>query len=144
MPQNQIYQQFSLEIKEEILMHLPIKNVVRTSILLFQWRCIWASLPNLVFDECYFQFDIKFSGVVDYVLALHNGWIHKFHLRKVSQKNKKKMNAFISGSLWYQGRKCKNLNLNYFNNHATLSILVSSVVMNSGIFIFLTAPLFYQ
>lgn len=65
------YQQSSLKIKEEIMMPLPIKYGVKTSILLFYWRYIWASLSNLVFNEYYFQYDIKLSGVVDYVLSLH-------------------------------------------------------------------------
>ena len=94
-----------------------------------------------------FSMNISFSLISNFLvlLTVPSRYTMVGYISSTLKRHLKKyMNAFISGSLRYLGRKSKNLNLNYFNNHATRSILVSSLVMNSNIFIFLTAPLFYQ
>ncbi|KAH7666172.1 RNI-like protein [Dioscorea alata] len=72
------------EIKEKILQCLPIKDVVRTSILSTKWRYVWASLQNLVFDDKDFisddDFDM-FCEFVDRFLLLHDALILQLHLR---------------------------------------------------------------
>ncbi|KAM0939183.1 putative F-box domain, FBD domain, leucine-rich repeat domain superfamily [Dioscorea sansibarensis] len=72
------------EIKEKILECLPIKDVVRTSILSTKWRYVWASLRKLVFDDKDFisdeDFDDMFPEFVDRFLLLHDGPILQFHL----------------------------------------------------------------
>ncbi|XP_039118148.1 putative FBD-associated F-box protein At5g56690 isoform X2 [Dioscorea cayenensis subsp. rotundata] len=72
------------EIKELILERLPIKDVVRTSVLSSKWRYVWASMRKLVFDDKDFitdeDFDNMFAEFVDRFLLLHDGLIQKFHL----------------------------------------------------------------
>ncbi|KAM5570861.1 F-box/FBD/LRR-repeat protein [Rosa sericea] len=70
------------EIVEKILARLPIKEAVRTSILSTKWRYKPAMLQNLKFDEqCVStQNHITFANIVDQVLLLHIGPIHKFEL----------------------------------------------------------------
>ncbi|KAH7688269.1 RNI-like protein [Dioscorea alata] len=71
-------------IKKKILECLPVKDVVRTSILSSKWRYEWASLQNLVFDDKDFAshgyFYNMFPDFVDRFLLLHDGPILKFHL----------------------------------------------------------------
>lgn len=74
-------------IIECILMRLPIRDAVRTSILSSRWRYKWATLAHLVFDEkC-----VNHSGdralvendivkFITRVLLLHKGPIHKFQI----------------------------------------------------------------
>ncbi|PRQ16293.1 putative F-box domain-containing protein [Rosa chinensis] len=70
------------EIAEKILARLPIKEAVRTSILSTKWRYKPAMLQNLKFDkQCVStQNHITFANIVDQVLLLHIGPIHKFEL----------------------------------------------------------------
>ncbi|KAF3338883.1 F-box/FBD/LRR-repeat protein [Carex littledalei] len=66
------------DLKEKILVKLPLKEVVRTSILSSKWIDSWTSIPNLVFEEnCTESGLIK---LVDQVLLVHNGPIEKFTL----------------------------------------------------------------
>lgn len=71
---------------EGILLHLPMRDAVRTSILSSKWRYKWATVPYLVFNEVFCPFyyltDItsKIVSIIDRVLVLHFGVIHKFEL----------------------------------------------------------------
>ena len=38
-------------IKEEVLMKLPIKEAMRTSLLSTKWKNAWMLIPNLAFTE---------------------------------------------------------------------------------------------
>ncbi|KAK9047099.1 hypothetical protein V6N11_052957 [Hibiscus sabdariffa] len=73
---------------DQILSRLPIRDAVRSSVLSRKWRYKWAKIPCLVFDnQC---FDVssqdqtfiknKVVNIIDHVLLLHNGPIHKFKL----------------------------------------------------------------
>lgn len=69
-----------------ILVHLPIKEAVRTSILSPEWRYKWCSIPHLLFDVEDFPYvsnadeaaSSKIINIVDKVLLHHVGPIHKF------------------------------------------------------------------
>ncbi|XWS21106.1 hypothetical protein CRYUN_Cryun30bG0026900 [Craigia yunnanensis] len=73
---------------DQILSHLPIKDAVRTSVLSRKWRYKWATIPYLLFDnQCLnvsSQDQIfiknKLVNIIDHVLILHKGPIHKFKL----------------------------------------------------------------
>jgi hypothetical protein len=77
-------------VTDQILLHLPIKEALRTSVLSSKWRNKWYTVPNLVFDKhCVsdgtFQdpsgISNKFLRIVDHVLLLHSGSINKFEIR---------------------------------------------------------------
>ncbi|CAL2233402.1 unnamed protein product [Prunus armeniaca] len=69
-------------VAERILSCLPIREAVRTSVLSSKWRYKWAMVAHLVFDNhCLSaQNRTTFVNIVDHVLLLHIGPIHKFKL----------------------------------------------------------------
>ncbi|GAV80216.1 F-box domain-containing protein/LRR_2 domain-containing protein/FBD domain-containing protein [Cephalotus follicularis] len=74
-------------IVESILMRLPIRDAVKTSILSSKWRYKWTMLPELVFDdECVALSNDRVlveNSLVKFItraLFLHQGPIHKFQL----------------------------------------------------------------
>ncbi|KAJ3705144.1 hypothetical protein LUZ61_008849 [Rhynchospora tenuis] len=66
------------DLKYQILIKLPIREVVRTSILSRKWKDSWVSIPNLVFTEDSAQSEL--TKLVDMVLLVHRGPILKFKL----------------------------------------------------------------
>ncbi|KAF8407778.1 hypothetical protein HHK36_006914 [Tetracentron sinense] len=72
---------------ETILLHLPIMDAVRTSVLSRKWRYKWATISELVFDDKSIlptedgtiRID-KLVNFIDRVLLLHRGPLHKFDL----------------------------------------------------------------
>ncbi|CAJ2648319.1 unnamed protein product [Trifolium pratense] len=74
-------------IIEIILIKLPIRDALRTSILSSKWKHKWSSITHLVFDEksvpiCYDQQALQESVVkfISRVLFLHQGPVHKFEI----------------------------------------------------------------
>lgn len=74
---------------EAILMCLPIRDAVRTSVLSRGWRYEWSTTPQLVIDKKSFliydrllpnERNMKLVKVVDHILLLHSGPILKFTL----------------------------------------------------------------
>ncbi|XP_077215644.1 F-box/FBD/LRR-repeat protein At1g13570-like [Tasmannia lanceolata] len=69
---------------DTILMHLPIKDAARTSILSRKWRYKWVTIPQIVFNQvspnfkCSKTTQRKRVKIVDQVLLLHKGPIHMF------------------------------------------------------------------
>ncbi|RWR81287.1 F-box/FBD/LRR-repeat protein isoform X2 [Cinnamomum micranthum f. kanehirae] len=64
-----------------ILVCLPIRDAVRTSILSKKWRYKWVSIPDIVFDKDCLMKDKsnrEHADVVDKVLSQHVGPICKF------------------------------------------------------------------
>ncbi|KAJ4833844.1 hypothetical protein Tsubulata_015575 [Turnera subulata] len=75
-------------IIESILMRLPIRDAVRTSILSTKWRYRWTTLTHLVFDDKSVKvynndrapFESYLVKFITRALFLHQGPIHKFQL----------------------------------------------------------------
>ncbi|WOL12089.1 F-box/FBD/LRR-repeat protein [Canna indica] len=77
---------------ECILMCLPMRDAVRTSILSPHWRHSWSSIPQLTFcwnefpipeetnEEIQREYNQRLVKIIDQVLLLHRGPIHKFEL----------------------------------------------------------------
>ncbi|KAL7258373.1 hypothetical protein ACSBR1_004491 [Camellia fascicularis] len=66
-------------------MSLPLQDAVRTSILSRKWRYMWASLPQLVFDDKFCRESIrnqknKLVMTIYQVLLLHHGPTLRFTL----------------------------------------------------------------
>ncbi|KAJ4732538.1 F-box/RNI/FBD-like domain protein [Rhynchospora pubera] len=75
------------DLKHKIFSKLPIKDVVRTSILSSKWKDSWTSIPSLEFEEksTSLAFDessteSRLVKLVDNVLMVHYGPILKFKL----------------------------------------------------------------
>ncbi|RWR81201.1 F-box/RNI-like superfamily protein isoform 1 [Cinnamomum micranthum f. kanehirae] len=69
------------DVMDLILVRLPVKDAVRTSILSKKWRYKWVSIPDLVFDKnCLTEgaSERECAHVVDQVLLNHVGPICKF------------------------------------------------------------------
>ncbi|KAJ3708267.1 hypothetical protein LUZ61_011972 [Rhynchospora tenuis] len=76
-------------IKHKILVHLPIKNAVRTSILSKNWRHTWSTIPDLIVDCSINSNPHQNHGreeessnekFVDRLLSCHRGNLNKFKL----------------------------------------------------------------
>ncbi|XP_070015928.1 F-box/FBD/LRR-repeat protein At1g13570-like [Nicotiana sylvestris] len=72
---------------DDILMHLPLRDVVRTSILSKKWRYNWRNLPELTLDltnlsttEDLIPPKFEFANIIYHVLTLHTGPVTKFCL----------------------------------------------------------------
>ncbi|KAJ3705445.1 hypothetical protein LUZ61_009150 [Rhynchospora tenuis] len=88
------------ELKENILVRLPVKEAVRTCCLSSNWRLAWSSIPELVYDEHsistpkelrYRNRDEDTMKMVKFVgkyLSFHNGSISKFVIADVKPCNK--------------------------------------------------------
>ncbi|KAF7827911.1 F-box/FBD/LRR-repeat protein [Senna tora] len=72
-----------------ILRHLPIRDLVRTSILSRKWRYMWLTVPSIEFDHIFFKNiltggghlkDHEIPSVITEVLFLHDGPLEKFYL----------------------------------------------------------------
>ncbi|KAJ3705443.1 hypothetical protein LUZ61_009148 [Rhynchospora tenuis] len=79
------------ELKENILVRMPVKEAVRTCCLSKNWRVVWSSIPELVYDEhsisipeiWQFEDTRKMVKFVDKFLLLHDGLIRKFVIADV-------------------------------------------------------------
>ncbi|KAL0454994.1 UNVERIFIED_CONTAM: FBD-associated F-box protein [Sesamum latifolium] len=71
------------DIMDNILKYLPLREVVRTSILSREWRYKWVTIPYLVFDGI-FQESLpekyNIESIIYQILLLHKGPIIKFTL----------------------------------------------------------------
>ncbi|XP_031376254.1 F-box/FBD/LRR-repeat protein At1g13570-like isoform X2 [Punica granatum] len=82
--------QLPSDIIGRILCCLPIKDAGRTSLLSRKWRYKWAGIPSLVFtaqstglslaDIPNSDITNKLGRMIDHVLLLHDGPVHKFLL----------------------------------------------------------------
>ncbi|KAL8521514.1 hypothetical protein ACS0TY_011868 [Phlomoides rotata] len=85
-------------IIDTILGCLPLRDVVRTSILSREWRHKWVSCPDIVFD---FWFDEMFLGghklepLIYQILKLHRGPLLKFILQVPDLKSNPDIDQWI-------------------------------------------------
>ncbi|CAL1403853.1 unnamed protein product [Linum trigynum] len=49
-------------LREQILMFLPLREAAKASILSSGWRKIWTRLPKFVFDESFCQTNLEAKG----------------------------------------------------------------------------------
>ncbi|XP_077215647.1 F-box/FBD/LRR-repeat protein At1g13570-like [Tasmannia lanceolata] len=76
------------DVIDTILVHLPIKDVVRTTILSRKWRYKWVRISQIVFNEQYNPpnfpllkkalYHLKRVNIIDQVLLHHRAPIHMF------------------------------------------------------------------
>ncbi|PIA38062.1 hypothetical protein AQUCO_02800001v1 [Aquilegia coerulea] len=80
-----------VELIHKIFRYLPIRDVVRASVLSTFWRYIWMYIPELVIDTHSIpsSSDVpigkKFADVVNHVLSLHKGDTSRFEIRKIAE-----------------------------------------------------------
>ncbi|XP_060214160.1 F-box/FBD/LRR-repeat protein At1g13570-like [Lycium barbarum] len=74
-------------VMDDILMRLPLRDAVRTSILSKKWRHNWCRLPQLRLDEALWKtkrdltdLTSNFTKIIYHILTLHAGPITKFTL----------------------------------------------------------------
>jgi hypothetical protein len=76
-------------VKEQIIVHLPLKEAIRTSILSSKWRQTWISIPELTIrnedsltctknEELILS--IKFIQFMDWIFQVHSGSLIKFSM----------------------------------------------------------------
>ncbi|XXG83394.1 hypothetical protein AAC387_Pa10g1159 [Persea americana] len=73
-----------MDVMNLILMRLPIREAVRTSILSKNWRYRWVCIPDVVFNKASLMkgaSEMEHAHVVDQVLLQHVGPILKFSCR---------------------------------------------------------------
>ncbi|PSR86425.1 F-box/FBD/LRR-repeat protein [Actinidia chinensis var. chinensis] len=84
-----------------ILSLLPTKYAFRTSILSSRWKYLWASVPNLDFDEwmsptIILDYDTSFMSFVDHVLHCHNlPSINRFTVRGYAGIDVSRLHAWV-------------------------------------------------
>ncbi|PHU02255.1 hypothetical protein BC332_27506 [Capsicum chinense] len=78
---------FPENVIDEILMCLPFRDAVRTSILSTKWRYVWRILPELILshtnwkpEEDLTDLTSNFRKIIDHILAFHFGPVTKFTL----------------------------------------------------------------
>ncbi|XP_074374925.1 F-box/FBD/LRR-repeat protein At1g13570-like [Apium graveolens] len=92
LPQEDIISELPQHLRETILGLLPLRDAVRTSVLSRKWRHCWTTIPHLIFEHEFVdrimdklvRYDdpemkaCKLVSVINKILKLHNGPIHKF------------------------------------------------------------------
>ncbi|XP_052187209.1 F-box/FBD/LRR-repeat protein At1g13570-like [Diospyros lotus] len=88
------------DVKEKILMCLPMEDAVRTSILSKKWRHSWVTLPQLVFNDKFCRKartapKNELLMAIYQVLLHHRGPILKFELSMCSLKSCSEIDQLI-------------------------------------------------
>ena len=78
-------------VLDEILIRVPLRDAVGTSILSKKWRYNWCRLPGLTLDQTLWdttnksiRFVTRFTDIIYHLLALHVGPITKFILSDIA------------------------------------------------------------
>ncbi|XP_019234275.1 PREDICTED: F-box/FBD/LRR-repeat protein At1g13570-like [Nicotiana attenuata] len=102
LPPLKVFSDLPDSVIDDILMRLPLRDAVRTSILSKKWRYNWCRLPQLTVDETLWQTTkdlisptIKFTNIIYHLLALHTGPICKFILSISDRVNCPKIDNLI-------------------------------------------------
>ncbi|KAL0312308.1 UNVERIFIED_CONTAM: F-box/LRR-repeat protein [Sesamum radiatum] len=85
-------------IIENILGCLPLRDVVRMSILSREWRYKWLSCPEIVFDFWFDQMflgDHKLEPLIYQILKLHKGPLLKFALQVPDLKSSPDIDQWV-------------------------------------------------
>ncbi|KAK7283804.1 hypothetical protein RIF29_13550 [Crotalaria pallida] len=108
-----------VNIIECILCHLPIRDVVRTSILSRKWRYMWVSIPQLEFGEDFFyachmrNIGDQVPGIITGILLLHSGPVSKFTL-KIPMNHSMEIPCFYKWILFLSKRGIEDLDLDCY------------------------------
>ncbi|KAF8407742.1 hypothetical protein HHK36_006877 [Tetracentron sinense] len=140
-PLSDIISNLPKHVIETILVHLPIRDAVRTSVLSHKWRYKWDTIPELVFDDNSIEDGTiridKLVNFIDRVLLLHRGPVHKFHLF-TSFLNDSLIDSWIlflsrNGikelSLKFQGEKLYKVPYSFFSCQAISHLNLFSCVL---------------
>lgn len=79
-PKLDLISNLPFSIIESILVRLPIRDAVRTSILSSKWRYRWSGITDLIIEADTFLPNDKLVKFITQVLLLHVGPIHKFQI----------------------------------------------------------------
>ncbi|XP_020206135.1 F-box/FBD/LRR-repeat protein At1g13570 isoform X2 [Cajanus cajan] len=95
---------------DNILRYLSIDDLVKTSILSRKWRYMWASVPQLEFDNDFFLTcecveGIESSSIITEILLLHSGPLHKFTVHFSSEDFISVENVCINKWILFLSRK---------------------------------------
>ncbi|KAF6137761.1 hypothetical protein GIB67_040469 [Kingdonia uniflora] len=89
-------------VTDNILVRLPLKEAVRTSILSKSWRYQWVTIPELIIPSDFELFpsnelhgEEKIVSIVDHVLKLHKGHLQKFMLDITFRKSNPDLDGWI-------------------------------------------------
>lgn len=85
------------DVIENILIHLPLRDAVKTSVLSKKWRRNWVTLPHLVFDDTFRNMHPRELLLTIYQVLLHHpGPILKFTLSVPVLKSRAETKFLIS------------------------------------------------
>ncbi|KAJ0046229.1 hypothetical protein Pint_04897 [Pistacia integerrima] len=96
------------KLPDSILIHilsfLPIKDVLRTSVLSTRWKYLWTSISNIYFDETSNNFPsgmrASIRDSVNKVFLLHDpSSIQKFRLRSRRSVSRSRLNSWVSTAI---------------------------------------------
>ncbi|PHU02161.1 hypothetical protein BC332_27412 [Capsicum chinense] len=90
-------------VLDDILICLPFRDAVRTSILSNKWRFNWCRLPALMLDQTLWDttneninFVTRFTDIIYHIMAFHVGPITKFILSIADMENYPKVDYLVS------------------------------------------------
>ncbi|WRX21610.1 F-box domain - like 10 [Theobroma cacao] len=91
------------DVLNSILVHLPLRDVARTSLLSRKWRYKWTSLSQFVIDDKCFPYSLpdkarwgEIRRIFHLVQSNHNGPIEKFKLAAYCYPDHSDLNEWIN------------------------------------------------